>query len=59
MSQMSEWTDPGDKKDKKYKSSINPASVKKMEEQERTLNTKMDREGLLKELREYKVFSLQ
>jgi len=60
LSQMSEWTDPGDTKpNKKYKSSINPVAVKKLEDQERKLNSKMDREGLLHELKEYKVFSLQ
>ena len=58
---MSEWTDKGNvdqKGTKKYKSSINPVSVKKMEDQDRKLNSKMDREGLLHELKEYKVFSL-
>ena len=64
LSQMSEWTEEGrDTKtgggpNRKYKSSINPVSVKKLEDQERVLNTKMDREGLLQELKEYKVFSL-
>ena len=44
---MSEWTDPGVKTKTKGGATINAVSLKKMEEQERKLNSKMDREGLL------------
>ena len=58
---MSEWTDQGERQygNKKWKGAINPVTVKKLEEEDRRLNSKMDREGLVQELREYKIFSLQ
>lgn len=49
---MSEWTDKGPAKTK----SILPKAMKKLDEKK--LSSGMDREGLAKELHEYKKFSL-
>ena len=59
MSQLSEWTDKGDGKGGKPLKGMLKGATKAVRDDNKVLNSQMDREGLINELQHYKKFSLQ